>query len=128
MIRRPPRSTLFPYTTLFRSRLSNTDREFAAQQDRGGASRGGAGERTVFEPRETTGQLEGERHRIPPEDPNANRAANVDPCRSLAARRAWRTTSAVAPWLCATAFRRVCSEQRALRGQTIGHLARTAVT
>src|SRR5258708_23193098 len=25
MIRRPPRSTLFPYTTLFRSRLSSTD-------------------------------------------------------------------------------------------------------
>src|SRR5690348_17590461 len=24
MIRRPPRSTLFPYTTLFRSRLSNS--------------------------------------------------------------------------------------------------------
>src|SRR2546427_895941 len=24
MIRRPPRSTLFPYTTLFRSRLKNT--------------------------------------------------------------------------------------------------------
>src|SRR3712207_8897081 len=26
MIRRPPRSTLFPYTTLFRSELSNVDR------------------------------------------------------------------------------------------------------
>src|SRR2546422_8222337 len=25
MIRRPPRSTLFPYTTLFRSRKANTD-------------------------------------------------------------------------------------------------------
>src|ERR1035441_10046630 len=25
MIRRPPRSTLFPYTTLFRSRLCNTE-------------------------------------------------------------------------------------------------------
>src|SRR5258707_4537481 len=25
MIRRPPRSTLFPYTTLFRSRLTSTD-------------------------------------------------------------------------------------------------------
>src|SRR3712207_7482277 len=25
MIRRPPRSTLFPYTTLFRSRVSNPD-------------------------------------------------------------------------------------------------------
>src|SRR5687768_18312806 len=27
MIRRPPRSTLFPYTTLFRSQASNTDEE-----------------------------------------------------------------------------------------------------
>src|SRR2546429_3612825 len=26
MIRRPPRSTLFPYTTLFRSRLHSTER------------------------------------------------------------------------------------------------------
>src|SRR2546429_6786123 len=26
MIRRPPRSTLFPYTTLFRSRMSRVDR------------------------------------------------------------------------------------------------------
>src|SRR5258705_2044945 len=28
MIRRPPRSTLFPYTTLFRSRISRGDRAF----------------------------------------------------------------------------------------------------
>src|SRR3712207_8230976 len=27
MIRRPPRSTLFPYTTLFRSRVGEVDRE-----------------------------------------------------------------------------------------------------
>src|SRR5256886_12066566 len=86
MIRRPPRSTLFPYTTLFRSilielqrdgvgsddqltdggvRRSDLDREFAAQHDRGSDGRGGAGERPVFEPREATGQLEGKRHRIP---------------------------------------------------------------
>src|SRR3712207_7305328 len=36
MIRRPPRSTLFPYTTLFRSRL---DRR--RDDDRSGAFRGG---------------------------------------------------------------------------------------
>src|SRR5438093_7069849 len=30
MIRRPPRSTLFPYTTLFRSHLASTDRVPAA--------------------------------------------------------------------------------------------------
>src|SRR3712207_7551891 len=33
MIRRPPRSTLFPYTTLFRSQLLVLDR---LQRDRGG--------------------------------------------------------------------------------------------
>src|SRR5260221_6132696 len=36
MIRRPPRSTLFPYTTLFRSRAG------AALARRGGAARGAA--------------------------------------------------------------------------------------
>src|SRR3990167_6597611 len=38
MIRRPPRSTLFPYTTLFRSCRSR-----CADADRGGADRAGAG-------------------------------------------------------------------------------------
>src|SRR3712207_8118968 len=32
MIRRPPRSTLFPYTTLFRSRLERRDRDPLAHQ------------------------------------------------------------------------------------------------
>src|SRR5258705_6846964 len=36
MIRRPPRSTLFPYTTLFRSRAGNPDRGDIA--DEGGAA------------------------------------------------------------------------------------------
>src|SRR3712207_8377652 len=31
MIRRPPRSTLFPYTTLFRSSTSGADKDQAAQ-------------------------------------------------------------------------------------------------
>src|SRR3712207_8264077 len=34
MIRRPPRSTLFPYTTLFRSRSQGQGRLGAHQQDR----------------------------------------------------------------------------------------------
>src|SRR5260370_24691723 len=34
MIRRPPRSTLFPYTTLFRSKSQNNT-EFAAASSRG---------------------------------------------------------------------------------------------
>src|SRR3712207_8649992 len=37
MIRRPPRSTLFPYTTLFRSRRERAE-EPRRQQDRRGAS------------------------------------------------------------------------------------------
>src|SRR5687768_18332741 len=32
MIRRPPRSTLFPYTTLFRSTIGTKDLEFASNQ------------------------------------------------------------------------------------------------
>src|SRR3712207_8094648 len=38
MIRRPPRSTLFPYTTLFRSRkkVAGFDTEFCAYTDRNG--------------------------------------------------------------------------------------------
>src|SRR5437870_9639177 len=39
MIRPPPRSTLFPYTTLFRS-----DRRGGEQRDADGVPRGGAGE------------------------------------------------------------------------------------
>src|SRR2546425_12070039 len=36
MIRRPPRSTLFPYTTLFRSRLRQPDSEHLCAQGREG--------------------------------------------------------------------------------------------
>src|SRR5690242_21325555 len=35
MIRRPPRSTLFPYTTLFRSRHQRLDRQLAHARVRG---------------------------------------------------------------------------------------------
>src|SRR3712207_7370358 len=35
MIRRPPRSTLFPYTTLFRSPVRSVDREAGLAPDRG---------------------------------------------------------------------------------------------
>src|SRR2546422_7480942 len=34
MIRRPPRSTLFPYTTLFRSLVSDHERAFVVDEDR----------------------------------------------------------------------------------------------
>src|SRR5579859_8242535 len=39
MIRRPPRSTLFPYTTLFRSRSPAGSAPWASNQPRGGAGR-----------------------------------------------------------------------------------------
>src|SRR2546430_4212222 len=35
MIRRPPRSTLFPYTTLFRSQVLRVPRPFTDQHQRG---------------------------------------------------------------------------------------------
>src|SRR2546430_12997991 len=40
MIRRPPRSTLFPYTTLFRSRVGQEDRREAERADPAPAVRG----------------------------------------------------------------------------------------
>src|SRR3712207_9019559 len=44
MIRRPPRSTLFPYTTLFRSRRQQPDRLLLLGRDVGGVvDRAGAG-------------------------------------------------------------------------------------
>src|SRR3712207_8499614 len=49
MIRRPPRSTLFPYTTLFRSLVEPQRREVAlmdgAQRARRGETAGGPGRR-----------------------------------------------------------------------------------
>src|SRR5690349_25008105 len=39
MIRRPPRSTLFPYTTLFRSRLETRLRKAQVDQARGAVAR-----------------------------------------------------------------------------------------
>src|SRR2546426_1519932 len=44
MIRRPPRSTLFPYTTLFRSRF------YAQRRPSAGRTRGGPSHRPVSSP------------------------------------------------------------------------------
>src|SRR3989475_12258611 len=41
MIRRPPRSTLFPYTTLFRSRRLILDEQHFAPRAEGGGPHGG---------------------------------------------------------------------------------------
>src|SRR2546430_10709081 len=55
MIRRPPRSTLFPYTTLFRS-----DRPRVAAQDagQGGSERDGAERRARHRSEEHTSELQ----------------------------------------------------------------------
>src|SRR5436190_4940493 len=49
MIRRPPRSTLFPYTTLFRSAGASADRDqrgrLAAGRPRAAGAAGGRGDR-----------------------------------------------------------------------------------
>src|SRR5690348_17635913 len=50
MIRRPPRSTLFPYTTLFRSqRDGDADGDLLAQQDFALVGPGGVEIRMLFE-------------------------------------------------------------------------------
>src|SRR3712207_8866830 len=48
MIRRPPRSTLFPYTTLFRSHRTATLGAAQSREDRGGPH----GERQAQDPQE----------------------------------------------------------------------------
>src|SRR5438876_6925422 len=58
MLRRPPRSTLFPYTTLFRSRQSLCLRPGGAHAEQGDEGR--LGERCVF-PRGLTELIRGRR-------------------------------------------------------------------
>src|SRR5260370_25536910 len=49
MIRRPPRSTLFPYTTLFRSRLADLSREYDVPYRLGELEQSATGARLVEE-------------------------------------------------------------------------------
>src|SRR5260370_29212686 len=63
MIRRPPRSTLFPYTTLFRSRRRGSARSRA--QDQGappGSQRGPDLQRGQHQPRADQGHVRSEEH------------------------------------------------------------------
>src|SRR2546426_8522410 len=55
MIRRPPRSTLFPYTTLFRSRLLAVDPAEPDDDDGVGGGGGGA-RRLALSARDTRGE------------------------------------------------------------------------
>src|SRR2546422_2515538 len=68
MIRRPPRSTLFPYTTLFRSVLRRDgDRRAASHDDRGrGTHRGLGGRRSTsaYRSEEHTSELQSRLHLV----------------------------------------------------------------
>src|SRR3712207_7033027 len=50
MIRRPPRSTLFPYTTLFRSHRGRRDHQEGEQRDRHPLARDATGDEQEREP------------------------------------------------------------------------------
>src|SRR5215475_15217172 len=59
MIRRPPRSTLFPYTTLFRSRCAADARRGAADHRESGRGQASAGQpRDVVRSEEHTSELQ----------------------------------------------------------------------
>src|SRR2546422_5788087 len=74
MIRRPPRSTLFPYTTLFRSSQRQRDRRPAAGNQRDGLSEhadGGnqqrfcpPGQKTFSDRKSTTSELQSRLHLV----------------------------------------------------------------
>src|SRR2546422_7833004 len=63
MIRRPPRSTLFPYTTLFRSRLCGAAVQCRSTPD-GAAGRPGLKRRTPARSEEHTSELQSRLHLV----------------------------------------------------------------
>src|SRR5438874_10505447 len=70
LIRRPPRSTLFPYTTLFRSGAGGRHRRAVRRQDRGAhrhadavfSGAGEGGDRAARRPRLGIGESRSEEH------------------------------------------------------------------
>src|SRR5436305_6667910 len=71
MIRRPPRSTLFPYTTLFRSRGGNRPRRRSCRRGRPGSSpagryprRRGSPSRLGYRSEEHTSELQSRPHLV----------------------------------------------------------------
>src|SRR5438876_1607959 len=65
MIRPPPRSTLFPYTTLFRShRPGRGGRQGGRGERRGGVGRGGGGARRGPRSEEHTSELQSPVHLV----------------------------------------------------------------
>src|SRR2546429_7009267 len=63
MIRRPPRSTLFPYTTLFRSRCSRPTRRGESAPRRAGRHARGTGRRAARS-EEHTSELQSRLHLV----------------------------------------------------------------
>src|SRR5258707_10334954 len=61
MIRRPPRSTLFPYTTLFRSRARDSGRERDGTGDQPRCSAGG---RRIIRSEEHTSELQSRQYLV----------------------------------------------------------------
>src|SRR5256885_4037354 len=58
MIRRPPRSTLFPYTTLFRSHVHVPDVRLRQERRQAQLDFGGGGQRLVERSEEHTSELQ----------------------------------------------------------------------
>src|SRR5256885_3595829 len=73
MIRRPPRSTLFPYTTLFRSRDAAHPAGFVALGRNARDPPASARTPTLRRVHENLGELESERKRAGPEDRKSTR-------------------------------------------------------
>src|SRR2546427_8201059 len=83
MIRRPPRSTLFPYTTLFRSRRSEPRGHRPQRRQRGpelSARPDGAGEHDRDRSEEHTSELQSQSNLV---------------CRLLLEKKKWITSAAV---------------------------------
>src|SRR3989442_8800855 len=90
MIRRPPRSTLFPYTTLFRSVLLNEDHLVAAGDQVGGdvlADLAGPGDGDLHRSEEHTSELQSRPHLV---------------CRLLLEKKNTQRTSSASCWATAT--------------------------
>src|SRR2546426_4292243 len=58
MIRRPPRSTLFPYTTLFRSRVTKASEPWRSLKMKRGSGRSGRVKTTRVRSEEHTSELQ----------------------------------------------------------------------
>src|SRR5947209_12125666 len=66
MIRRPPRSTLFPYTTLFRSRIEKqaAGHRYVQQHEIGCAARGARDQRNRSRSEEHTSELQSRQYLV----------------------------------------------------------------